>query len=131
MAQKLTAKQDAFCIAYIETGNASEAYRRAYRPKTDNESSIHRLAKGLMDNIKIASRLEELRKPVRDRVQLTLEKHLRELAELRDLAKEKGDYSAATTAETNRGKASGLYVTRLKHEDLPPPTIVINRPNGD
>ena len=26
----LTPKQEAFCLAYMETGNASEAYRRAY-----------------------------------------------------------------------------------------------------
>ena len=30
MANKLTAKQHAFCLAYLETGNATEAYRRAY-----------------------------------------------------------------------------------------------------
>ena len=27
---KLTPKQEAFCYGYIETGNASEAYRKAY-----------------------------------------------------------------------------------------------------
>ena len=27
---KLTPKQEAFILAYLETGNASEAYRRAY-----------------------------------------------------------------------------------------------------
>jgi phage terminase small subunit len=26
----LTVKQENFCLAYMETGNASEAYRRAY-----------------------------------------------------------------------------------------------------
>ena len=28
---KLTAKQEAFCLAYLETGNASEAYRQVYK----------------------------------------------------------------------------------------------------
>ena len=27
---ELTQKQENFCLAYIETGNASEAYRKAY-----------------------------------------------------------------------------------------------------
>ena len=27
---RLTPKQEAFCRAYVETGNASEAYRQAY-----------------------------------------------------------------------------------------------------
>ncbi|TIS17849.1 MAG: hypothetical protein E5X10_01890, partial [Mesorhizobium sp.] len=26
---ELTQKQEAFCLAYVETGNASEAYRRS------------------------------------------------------------------------------------------------------
>jgi len=127
----LTKKQEDFCLAYMETGNATEAYRRAYSTSGMKPPTINVRAKELLDNSKIAVRLEELRAPAIQRAQLTLEEHLRELAELRELAKQKGDYGAATTAETNRGKASGLYVTRLKHEDLPPPTIVINRPNGD
>ncbi|MGU9998175.1 terminase small subunit, partial [Bordetella avium] len=37
----LTPKQEAFALAYVETGNASEAYRRAYsaermKPETVN-----------------------------------------------------------------------------------------------
>jgi len=28
----LTPKQEAFALAYVETGNASEAYHRAYPP---------------------------------------------------------------------------------------------------
>ena len=40
MAKKLTPKQESFCLAYIETGNASEAYRQAYDvgPKTKPET---------------------------------------------------------------------------------------------
>ena len=30
MAQDLTPKQEAFCLAFLETGNAAQAYRRAY-----------------------------------------------------------------------------------------------------
>ena len=34
-ALKLTIKQEAFARAYVETGNASEAYRRSYNVKED------------------------------------------------------------------------------------------------
>ena len=37
---KLTAKQEAFARAYVETGNASEAYRRAYNAENMKQESI-------------------------------------------------------------------------------------------
>ncbi|WP_020208275.1 terminase small subunit [Gilvimarinus chinensis] len=112
---KLTEKQERFCLAYIETGNASEAYRRSYDCSNSSESSVNRLAKALMDNIKIASRIDELRAPVREKAQLTLEQHLEDLKRLRDKAEQEGKFAAAVTAETNRGKASGLYVEKHEH----------------
>jgi hypothetical protein len=44
--------------------------------------------------------------------QITLESHLNKLAEIRDMAIAAEDYSAANTAETNRGRAMGYYVER-------------------
>lgn len=108
----LTIKQENFCLAYIETGNASEAYRRAYNAESMKPESVNREAKVLIDNPKIAARLEELRKPAREAAGVTLEGHLKELAELRELAKKDGKYGPAIQAEMARGKASGLYVER-------------------
>lgn len=110
----LTEKQERFCIEYIRTGNASEAYRQAYDSSNMSPESINRKAKELMDNGKISARLEELRAPVREKAQITLESHLADLKRLRDRAEEEGKFAAAITAEVNRGKASGLYVE--KHE---------------
>jgi hypothetical protein len=42
----------------------------------------------------------------------TLEAHLSMLAELRDQAQLAGKYGEAISAEVNRGKALGFYVTR-------------------
>lgn len=128
---KLTEKQERFCCEYIETGNATEAYRRAYRPEKASEPTINRKAKALMDMDKIGARIEQLREPVRERAQLTLEQHLDDLKRLRDKAEAEGKYSAAVTAEQSRGKASGLYVEKVEHKGLEAPRIVINRPNGD
>jgi len=126
----LTQKQEGFCLDYIETGNASEAYRRNYNCENTSEISINRLAKALMDNVKIASRIEQLRKPVREKAQITLETHLNDLKRLRDLAEGEGKYSAAVTAEVSRGRASGLYIEKVESIG-PPPQIIINRPNAD
>lgn len=108
----LTIKQENFCLAYIETGNASEAYRRVYNTNKMKPETVNRSAKEMLDNRKIAARIDELRKPAREAAGVTLEGHLKELAELRDLAKNDGKYGPAIQAEMARGKASGLYVER-------------------
>nr|WP_277990356.1 terminase small subunit [Pandoraea sp. LA3] len=108
----MTQKQEAFCLAYIETGNASEAYRRAYNAAKMSAATVNRTAKELLDNPKIAARLEALRAPVRERAQMTLEQHLDDLKRLRDLAERDGKYGPAVTAEISRGKAAGIYVDK-------------------
>ncbi len=115
MDRSLTQKQENFCLAYIETGNASEAYRQVYSAGKMTAASVHRKAKELMDNGKIAARLKELRAPVVERAQLTLDAHLDDLKRLRDAAEKEGKYSAAISAEVARGKAAGLYVDRHEH----------------
>lgn len=109
----LTLKQENFCLAYIETGNASEAYRRAYNTEKMKPESVNRLAKAQLDNVKIASRIAELRAPVIANAQITLEQHLTDLKRLRDLAESSEKYGPAITAEMARGKVSGLYVDKV------------------
>lgn len=112
---KLTPKQENFCLVYLETGNATEAYRRSYNVSRMKPESINRSAKKMVDNGKIAARLDELRAPVREAAQLTLESHLADLQIIRDAALAAGQFGPATTAETNRGRAAGLYVERHEH----------------
>lgn len=128
---KLTKKQEDFCLAYIETGNATEAYRRAYTPKSKSEATLNRAAKALIDNPKIATRLEELRAPAREKAQLTLESHLADLKRLSKAAEADRQFSAAIAAEVNRGKAAGLYVEKRQHELNGSINLVVNRPRGD
>ena len=108
----LTPKQEAFCLAYLETGNASEAYRRSYSAENMKPESINRKAKDVIDNVKIAARIAELRKPATHKAQMTLEGHLADLQMLRDKALEAAQFSAAITAEIARGKASGVHVEK-------------------
>lgn len=114
MAANLTAKQEAFCIAYLETGNASEAYRRAYGATNMSPTTVNRKAKGLIDNGKIGARLHDLRAPAVKKAQITLEQHLRDLERLRNLAESSEKYGPAIQAEMARGKASGLYVDKVE-----------------
>ena len=110
----LTPKQEKFCLVYIETGNASEAYRQAYCAGKMSATTINRTAKELVDNRKIAARLQELRAPAVEKAQITLEQHLNDLKRLRDLAEVDQKWQAAIQAEVSRGKVSGLYTE--KHE---------------
>ncbi len=109
---KLTQKQENFCAAYIETGNASEAYRKAYNAEKMKPETVNNKAHALLKKGEIRARLEELRKPATESAQITLAQHLSTLEELRDEARAEGRYSAAIAAEIARGKAAGLYVER-------------------
>ena len=52
----------------------------------------------------------ELRQEIQEKYGVNFERHITELARIRDEARAKGAWSAATNAEVARGKAAGLYV---------------------
>jgi len=106
----LTAKQEAFCIAYLETNNASESYRRAYDVSKMTPASINRCAKDVIDNVKVTARLAELRAPIMKKAQITVEDLLRELEEARTVAMtcETPQSSAAIAATMGKAKLLGL-----------------------
>ena len=52
----------------------------------------------------------ELREENQKKYAVTFERHITELAKIRENALKKGAFSAATNAEVARGKAAGLYI---------------------
>ena len=52
--------------------------------------------------------------------EVSYEGHVAELSRIKELALKKGSFSSAVNAETNRGKAAGLYIERkiIKHGKL-------------
>jgi phage terminase small subunit len=62
----------------------------------------------------------ELREELQKKYEVTFDKHITELARLRDNSRDKGAWSAAINAEVARGKAAGLYVEQkiIKHGKL-------------
>lgn len=74
-ALQLTIKQENFCKKFIETGNASEAYRLCYAVgKTTKESTVNRSAKELLENPKITTRVSELMEVHAERHDITVDK---------------------------------------------------------
>lgn len=60
--RRLTEKQERFCQYYLDTdGNASEAYRMAYDASNMQPNSVWNAASILMDNSKVAQRIDEIR----------------------------------------------------------------------
>lgn len=108
----LTPKQEAFCLAYIETGNASEAYRRAYDADGMKPESINRKAKELMDNGKIAARVASVQAVAAERALVTVQSLTEELEEARVLALREGQSSAAVSASMGKAKLHGLITDK-------------------
>lgn len=106
----LTPKQEAFCLAYLETGNASEAYRRAYNAENMKAGTIAVKASELLANGKVAVRLAEMRQAAAKRNQITVDDLLRELEEARTKALncENPQSSAAVSATLGKAKLLGL-----------------------
>ena len=80
--QALTQKQELFCLAYIETGNASEAYRRAYSAGRMKADTIHSRSSELMADGLVTVRIGELRQAVAGKVVATEARVIEELARI-------------------------------------------------
>lgn len=71
----LTPKQEAFAQAYLETGNASEAYRRAYDVSPSSKpNTVEKRACELLKNGKVAGRLSELQAASAKRHDITIDR---------------------------------------------------------
>jgi phage terminase small subunit len=111
----LTVKQEAFCLAYMETGNASEAYRQAYDAENMNDNSVRVEAYDLLANPNIALRVEELQEEAKQRNAITIDDLIKELEEARDAAlKANSPQSAAAVAATmGKAKLLGMLTDKL------------------
>lgn len=76
----LTPKQEAFIRVYLETANASEAYRRVYNASKMKDGTIYVAASELLAHPKISIRIAEAQKAAAKRNEITVDKIIRELA---------------------------------------------------
>jgi phage terminase small subunit len=61
MAQGLTNKQERFCDNFVKCDSASDAYRLAYDVSRMTDKSVWEKASELMRNVKVTTRIAELR----------------------------------------------------------------------
>lgn len=111
---KLTLKQEAFAQAYIETGNASEAYRRAYSTGQMKPESIVVEASKLLSSPKVSIRVLELQDQALKRHEVTVDSLIRELEEARIAASttERPQASAMVAATMGKAKILGFIVDK-------------------
>ena len=84
---KLRPKQEKFCNLYIETSNASEAYRKVYSCKGSSDKTVWEAASKLVS--KLSPRIQELQSELRKKSNITKDRVLEELrciafADIRD-----------------------------------------------
>ena len=116
MPSELTIKQENFCIAYIETGNASEAYRQAYNAERMKPEAIHVAACKLLALPKIALRIEVLRAAHAERHDVTVDTIRTMLDADRKLAIKLQKPSAAISATMGLARLYGLLKDKLEVE---------------
>lgn len=112
----LTIKQEGFCLAYIETGNASEAYRRSYNAGNMTNEVIAVKACELLKSGNVAVRVAELQQSVVKRHEVTVDSLMLELEEARKAAMgaTNPQSAAAVAATMGKAKLAGLLVDKIE-----------------
>jgi phage terminase small subunit len=116
--KKLTQKQENFCLAYIETGNASEAYRRAYNAGKMKPESVNKKAHELTQDVHITARVDELRQDARSKSVMTRQEALERLSRsarvtITDIA----EFAERVVGEDENGEPVKQTVWRIKNSD--------------
>lgn len=108
MTKQLTPKQEKFCLKYIETGNASEAYRKAYNCKNMQTQTINKNAKLLLQKNHIATRVSAIQENHVKRHNVTVDSLTEELTDAMAFSKAEGNPSALVSAIMGKAKIHGL-----------------------
>jgi phage terminase small subunit len=108
----LTPKRVAFCRAYIETGNASEAYRRSFSTENMKPETAKRNAHELMKDSNVLATIEKLRAESAERHEITVDSLTQMLKEDREGAREAGQFAAAISAVKATAQLHGLLVEK-------------------
>ena len=110
----LTPKQTGFCQSYIETGNASEAYRLNYSASKMSQAALKIEACKLLKHPNIALTLESLKKAHSERHNITVDTLTDELNEAFNVAKEDIKPSAMVAAIMGKAKLHGLLTDKVE-----------------
>ena len=106
----LKPNEEKFAQSFVETGNASEAYRTAYKADKMSDNAIYVEACRVKDRPRVSLRIKELQDEIKKRHSVTVDSLLAELEEARQaaLGAETPQSSAAVAATMGKAKLTGL-----------------------
>jgi len=112
----MTPKQEHFARLYVETGNASEAYRQAYNAENMKPETVTNEAYKLLQSPDISAMVDDLKAEARQRHRVTVDDLLHELEQARAaaLAAPTPKSSAAVSATMGKAKMLGLLVDKAE-----------------
>ena len=112
----MTPKQEHFARLYVETGNASEAYRQAYNAENMKPETVTNEAYKLLQSPDISAMVDDLKAEARQRHRVIVDDLLHELEQARAaaLAAPTPQSSAAVSATMGKAKMLGLLVDRAE-----------------
>lgn len=112
----MTPKQEQFARLYVETGNASEAYRQAYNTDNMKPETVTNEAYKLLQDPDISAMVDGLKEEARQRHAVTVDDLLSELEQARAaaLAAPTPQSSAAVSATMGKAKMLGLLVDKAE-----------------
>lgn len=111
MKKKLSQKQKAFCDYYIETGNATEAYKRAY-PSCKKDGTARTNSSKLLTNANISQYIDERLKEIESERIAKPEEVLQYLTKV--LRGEEKDQFGLDATISDRTKAAELLGKRYR-----------------
>lgn len=115
----LTPKREKFAVAFVETGNAAEAYRRSFDVKPGTKPDhVHQSASRLLADHKVRSRVDELKAQHAERHNVTVDSLMWELeaARVAALSCETPQVGAAVSATMGKAKLAGLDKQIVQHQ---------------
>ncbi len=112
---KLTPKQESFCMAYLETGNASEAYRQAYSAEKMTPKTVNETASKLLASPKVSARVEELKAMIVEKFVWSRQDSLQVLSDIARTATEPATSRITAVKELNAMHGYNAP-SKVKHE---------------
>ena len=118
----LKPRQEAFCLAYAKSGNATGAYREAgYTVKTDKAASVN--ASRLLGNANVQARLAELRERTAREAVMSASEMQEALTEIARDGERRDD--ARMKAMELLAKMQGLFVKRSEIDLSHAPQVIL------
>lgn len=124
--EKLTPKQERFCQMYIETGNATEAYRLSYNAENMKATTIMPKASKMLIQDKIEARIKSLQQVHQQRHMITVENLTERLTQAEMLAHEERHPGAVVSAVMGIARIHGCDKQIVSNDPENPLPSAIN-----